>query len=262
MGMLFYERGMMAQEPGLHRLLREKTRIPVPRIVAYDASRTALPFDFLVMERLPGQPLTEARGLAAPAMDAVFRRVGGFLAEAHALRRPAYGYLGEQGCMPPQAAWWPAFRIMWNKLIDDTVACGGYADAEAERLRVLLDRHRSVFDRDVPSCLLHMDVWHQNILVGDDGRVTGLIDWDRALWGDPEIEFAVLDYCGVSVPAFWEGYGRPRPQGIEAAIRNRFYLLYELQKYILISIARRNSRAQAEDYRRNVFALAAELFSG
>ena len=126
-------------------------------------------------------------------------------------------------------------------------------------MRRLLDRFQALFDRDVPASLLHMDIWHQNILVDRRGHVTGVVDWDRALWGDPEIEFAVLDYCGVSVPAFWEGYGRPRDESAAAAVRNRFYLLYEVQKYILISLLRRQSRAQAEQYRRHVFALAAEL---
>ncbi len=47
-----------------------------------------------------------------------------------------------------------------------------------------------------------MDVWAQNILVDSMGNVSGLVDFDRALWGDPEIEFAVLNYCGISEPAF------------------------------------------------------------
>ena len=74
-------------------------------------------------------------------------------------------------------------------------------------MRRLLDRHAEVFDRPVPASLLHMDVWAENILADERGRLTGLIDWDRACWGDPEIEFAVLDYCGISEPPFWEGYG-------------------------------------------------------
>jgi len=57
----------------------------------------------------------------------------------------------------------------------------------------------------VPASLLHLDAWAQNILVDEAGNVTGLVDLDRALWGDPGIEFAVLDYCGISEPVFWRG---------------------------------------------------------
>ena len=91
------------------------------------------------------------------------------------------------------------------------------------------------------------------------GRVTGLVDLDRALWGDPEIEFAVLDYCGISEPAFWRGYGRERDTSFSAQIRARFYLLYEVQKYIPIRIWRRNNPAQALQYKRQSFALAKPL---
>jgi fructosamine-3-kinase len=104
-----------------------------------------------------------------------------------------------------------------------------------------------------------MDVWSQNILVDETGRVTGLVDLDRALWGDPEIEFAVLDYCGISEPAFWRGYGRPRDTSFSAQIRARFYLLYEVQKYIVIRIWRRNDPARARDYKRQSLALAMPL---
>jgi len=258
-GVLFYERNMMAQEPELHRLLLERTAIPVPRILAYDTSRMVLDRDFLIMERMPGMALTEAVLPEGEGVSGVFRQVGSYLAQAHAMKADAYGYLGAHRCMEPQRTWWRAFRMMWGKLIDDTVRCGGYDACEGERLRAMPDRYRPAFDREVPSSLLHMDIWHQNILVDGSGRVTAILDWDRALWGDPEIEFAVLDYCGVSVPEFWVGYGRERPRTPEAAIRNRFYLLYEVQKYILISICRRESRAQAERYREMVFGMAKEL---
>jgi len=258
-GVLFYERKMMAQEPELHRLLLERTTIPVPRILAYDTTRRVLDRDFLIMERMPGTALTEAALPARDGVSGVFRQVGSYLAQAHAITTDAYGYLGAHRCMAPQRTWWEAFRVMWGKLIDDTVRCGGYDARESTQLRAMLDRYRPAFDRAVPSSLLHMDIWHQNILVDESGKVTAILDWDRALWGDPEIEFAVLDYCGVSVPEFWEGYGRERQRTPEAAIRNRFYLLYEVQKYILISICRRKSRAQAERYREMVFSLARSL---
>jgi fructosamine-3-kinase len=102
-------------------------------------------------------------------------------------------------------------------------------------------------------------VWAQNILIDEAGNVTGLVDLDRALWGDIEIEFAVLDYCGVSEPAFWEGYGTRRDESPPATIRRLFYLLYEVQKYMPIRVWRRNDPAGALRYKRHSFALAAQL---
>lgn len=255
----FYERDMMRQEPGIHRLLLERTGIPVAPIVAYDDSHAIVPRDYILMERLPGRPLS---GLARAELDRVLERVGDCLAQAHAQRAETYGYIGEHRPMAPCSTWAEAFHTMWNKLIDDVVEVGYYDQAREERFRALLDRHAHLFDHDPPSCLLHMDVWAQNILVDGRGELSGLVDWDRALWGDPEIEFAVLDYCGVSMPAFWRGYGQARNDSAPARVRQIFYLLYEMQKYIVIRAGRSQDPAAARGARRAVESLADDVFGG
>jgi aminoglycoside phosphotransferase (APT) family kinase protein len=257
-GFLFYERRMMAQEPQLHALLRAETSVPVAEIVAFDESRVLVDRDYLLMARLPGVPLTEA-ALTESQMDDVLEQVGGYLAQMHALVADRYGYLGIHRPMQPQPTWSEAFAVMWNKLLDDVEACGGYTSDETDAMRRLLDIYRPHFEHHPPASLLHMDVWSQNILVDSAGRVTGLVDLDRALWGDPEIEFAVLDYCGISEPAFWRGYGRDRDTSFPAQIRARFYLLYELQKYIVIRILRRDDPARALQYKRQSLELAMPL---
>ncbi|MEJ2734304.1 MAG: hypothetical protein P8189_12185, partial [Anaerolineae bacterium] len=62
-----------------------------------------------------------------------------------------------------------------------------------------------------------------------------------------------------SEPAFWRGYGAARDRSLPAQIRARFYLLYEVQKYIVIRIWRRDDPAQARQYKTQSFALARPL---
>jgi aminoglycoside phosphotransferase (APT) family kinase protein len=259
--MLFYEYRMMRQEPELHALLRQRTDAPIPEILAFDASHRQLHRDYLLMERMPGTPLSDFAGLTSRMVNSVLRQVGQCLRQAHGITGEQYGYVGAHRPMEPQSNWPSAFAIMWNKLLDDIRRCGGYSVDEADFMRRLLDRHARVFDHLVSPSLLHMDVWAQNILADDEGRLTGLLDWDRALWGDPEIEFAVLDYCGISEPAFWEGYGAERDRSPEAEIRRLFYLLYEVQKYIFIRRVRRNRPAEAERFRQQSLCLARSLAS-
>ena len=58
--------------------------------------------------------------------------MGGHLRQLHELTAPAclgvqaYGYLGAHHPMEPQRTWGSAFRLMWNKLLDDVVASGCY----------------------------------------------------------------------------------------------------------------------------------------
>jgi fructosamine-3-kinase len=267
-GFLFYERRMMRQEPGLHQLIQATTTIPVAQVIGHDFRRTLIDRDYLIMTALPGTPLSDVAGLTQTRLNRALHQVGEHLRQLHTLAAveqlgiKAYGYLGEHHPMEPQAAWATAFHVMWNKLLDDVVACGCYTAQEAQGMRDLLDLYIELFDRPVTPSLLHMDVWSQNILIDEAGNVTGLVDFDRALWGDVEIEFAVLDYCGVSEPAFWEGYGSPRDTSHEAMIRRQFYLLYELQKYMPIRIWRRNDPAGAERYKQQCLALAQQLVPG
>ena len=252
---VFYERDMMRQEPDIHQLVLSQTTVPAPRILVYDDLHTLIDRDFIIMERLPGLPLTEAHSVS---QNLVFRQVGEYLAQVHSLTADRYGYLGAHLPMESQSTWLEAFEIMWNKMIDDIVMVGYYNEEESDMMRALLDQYIAMFDRPVPASLLHMDIWHQNILVDRKGNVTGLLDWDRALWGDPEIEFAVLDYCGISEPAFWEGYGQERDLSDPARIRQVFYLLYELQKYIVIRHGRGRDPVAARRCKRQVMEVAQE----
>ncbi|HEV2121360.1 MAG TPA: aminoglycoside phosphotransferase family protein [Chloroflexota bacterium] len=267
-GLLFYERRMMRQEPDLHALLRTRTTIPVPEIIAHDFRHALIGRDWLLMTALPGVPLSELPGLTRRQKADILRQVGSYLRQLHALTAAeclgvtAHGYLGAHHPMAPQPTWASAFCLMWNKLLDDVVSAGCYTPAEAQGFRDLFERHRECFERLVPARLLHMDVWSQNILVetaGTQGRVTGLIDFDRALWGDVEIEFAVLDYCGISEPPFWQGYGATRDESPSAQIRRQFYLLYEVQKYMPIAVWRGRDPAGAQRYKHQCLTLATAL---
>jgi len=254
---VFYERDMMLQEPGIHNLLLQETTVPVAKILAFDDSHEIIERNFIVMERLPGQPLS---ALFSVDQKRVLRQVGEALAQVHQLTAEQCGYLGEHAPMIPQSTWIEAFQVMWRKLIEDVSAVGYYSAEDCSQLLDLLDQHLPLFDREVPASLLHMDVWGQNILIDNSGNLTGLVDWDRALWGDPEIEFAVLDYCGISQPAFWEGYGQDRDRSKAAQIRNLFYLLYEIQKYIVIRHGRSHDPASARQYKNQVVQIVRRYF--
>jgi aminoglycoside phosphotransferase (APT) family kinase protein len=136
---LFYEHRMMRQEPALHSLLRERTDVPVPAIVARDFSRQDLDRDYLLMERMPGMPISGLGNLDPRAFDDILREVGRCLRQVHDMTGDRYGYVGEHRPMEPRRDWPSAFAIMWHTLLDDIEQCDGYSADEANRMRRLLD---------------------------------------------------------------------------------------------------------------------------
>ena len=240
---LFYEYHMMRQEPAIHERLLAETSVPVPAIAAYDFSRRRIERDYLIMPRLPGEALSRA-GLSDSARDRALLQWGQYISQVHSLRDPEerFGYLGRHNCMAPQRSWPEAFAVMCRKELDDVVRCGVYDRPTADAAMKLLEDNLRAFEHCRASRLLHGDIWATNLLVGPDGEVTGVLDFDRACWGDVEWDLAIAEYCGVTQPAFWEGYGRKiETHSGEAAVRRMFYLLYEHQKYIVISMSSRRS---------------------
>ena len=241
---LFYEYRMMRQEPEIHRRVAAETGVPVPRILAHDFSRTQIDRDFLVMELMPGRPLTE---VGPQASDRAMEELGGYVAQLHSLpeAQNRFGYVGAHNCMRPQPDWQSAFFEMYRRLLEDIVAVEVYDQATRDWALSLLHSHAPVFEHTAVSRLCHGDLWVENILASPEGEITALLDFDRACWGDVEWDLAIADYCGMTREGFWRGYGQPDFRRSRAArVRRLFYLLYEHQKYIVISMSSRRSDPQ------------------
>ncbi len=266
---LFYEYRMMRQEPELHRIVQEETGIPIPPILAHDFSRSIIVRDYLFMPRLPGDPLSAA-GLSPRAAARAHREWGAYTAQLHGIRAASglYGYLGAHKPMEARPTWAEAFLEMYRLELADIRRLGIYDDRQVEYAVSLLQDNLEAFEEVKESVLCHGDLWITNLLVEENGEVTGLIDFDRACWGDREWDLAIADYCGVSTSEFFEGYGGdPRlAEGIDARqmeLRRSFYLLYEHQKYIVISLSsRRNNPSGARRYAEQSLAMMRRLESG
>jgi aminoglycoside phosphotransferase (APT) family kinase protein len=237
-GLLFYEKDMMVSEPVVHRLIREKTDLPIPEIIAYDDSGEIIPNRYLIMQKLPGRPLSDV-SLSADMLENIQEELGGMVRKLHEIDGDGFGYSSRDKVMTPRDNWPEAMLEMISLILDDCCAVGIYSDEEAGEARKLFEKQRPLLDHDVVSTFLHMDLWQENILIDDENRISGLVDIDRSIWGDPELEFAILDICGLSTEAFFRGYGAPRDVSKEAEMRRKIYTLYEFFKYLYIYTVRR-----------------------
>ena len=230
---LFYEIDMMKSEVNIHRLVREHTDVPIPEIVYHDFSREIIDRDYLIMDYLDGRS-----GLFDE------RELGRYVRQIHAIKSEVCGY--PERAAPTAKSWPGIFQTYVELIFKDCLSCGVIDRGEQKHFLSIYERHRdSVVDLS-PS-LLHLDLWTQNILTVD-GKISALLDFDRGLYGDPELEFAVLDTYGYSTPAFFEGYGKPRPVDSDAQIRQRLYIVYELIKYAFIRTARGKSMSTGRSH--------------
>jgi fructosamine-3-kinase len=230
---LFYEIDMMRSEVNIHRLVREYTDVPVPRIIYHDFSRRVINRDYLIMEFLEGNS-----GLFDE------KELGRYVRQIHAIESDECGY--PERAAPTGESWPDIFHSYVELIHNDCLSCGVMDNSEYRHFMLIYEKHRDAVAHVSPS-LLHLDLWTQNILTVN-GRITAILDFDRGLYGDPELEFAVLDTYGYSTPEFFEGYGEPRPVDSKAQIRQRLYIVYELIKYAFIRVARGKSMSTGRSH--------------
>ena len=160
----------------------------VPAMVGFCEDAAVIGSDFYVMEKLDGTilrrdlpaPLTpdQASALCADALDV--------LVALHAVDvapRPELARLGRgEGYVARQVAGWT--DRFARARTDDT---GDWSDVVA-----WLDAHQPP---DVAQCLVHNDFRLDNMVLDDDLRIIGVLDWELATVGDPLMDLGgMLSY--------------------------------------------------------------------
>lgn len=154
---------------------------PVPSVVH------AAP-EFLLMTELPG---TSWYSLRAEVTAADHRRLraelGTIVARLHTVTGWFFGY--PQAL--PHLTWRAAFTAMMDDVLSDAVRYNVSLPHSVDLLSSLVRRHGPLLDVVTTPRLVHFDLWDGNILL-DGLRLSGIVDGERAFWGDPLADFVSL----------------------------------------------------------------------
>jgi aminoglycoside phosphotransferase (APT) family kinase protein len=202
---LTYERDLIHTEALFYQAARGKA--PMPEVVHIGD-------DYLLMTALPG---TTMRGVAGDERPALRRELGGIVSRLHEVTGPGFGY-PQKGLV---ATWSEAFLSMIDDVLADASRFAVKLPRPPEQLRQLVLERFELLDAVKTPRLIHFDLWDGNILV-ENGRITGLVDGERAFWGDPVAEFVSLTLFSTSMdPDLSAGYGE-----LELGERLSLYRIY------------------------------------
>ncbi|MDX6312024.1 MAG: hypothetical protein QOF44_1488 [Streptomyces sp.] len=234
---LRYERGIMRTEATVYRQLAAVGGIPLPELIHQGP-------DFLVISVLDGIPWDKA-GDQVPTdrQDALRRELGRITARLHTVRSPdgRFGYPAPEAGL--SGADWPtAFSTMVEAILEDAGRWDSPLGIAPDEVRSLVAAGADALGEVTDAALVHFDLWPGNIFISagvtadvtSDGRppgVTGLIDHERAFYGDPAAELVSLDFGGGIAPdgplvaGYLEAGGR-LPFGPSLRHRLALYRLY------------------------------------
>ncbi|WP_434444010.1 phosphotransferase family protein [Lentzea sp. E54] len=252
---LTYERDLMKTETTFYRAAHGHA--VVPEVVHADFTRTAVAADFLLMTEIAGDNLAARnRALTASQRAALRADLGQVVAGLHEVTGTGFGY--------PQLGlartWREGFLAMVDVLVADADRFAVTLPEPAGRIADLMRSHADLLDEVERPVLVHFDLWDGNVMV-DDHRVTGLVDGERAFFGDPLAELVSPALFGdiERDREFLAGYGAA-PFTRSARLRLAMYRSYLYLIMLVEGTPRRCSGPGHEEQKRLVQKhLSAEL---
>jgi aminoglycoside phosphotransferase (APT) family kinase protein len=172
---LFRERIMLERLQG---------QLPVPRVIDFWEGDESIAGAFL-LSYIHGEPISNQ-------MDKrLAYEIGSLLARLHSINMPGFGEDTKEGFhYVKDNDWWQDIR---TKLEDFELRCAEILDASFIQKCItyyqdVLSEHQEVND----PCAIHMDFRPGNILIQEDLTIRGLIDFENARGGLPEIDFTKI----------------------------------------------------------------------
>jgi aminoglycoside phosphotransferase (APT) family kinase protein len=258
--MMSYEKDMMKTEVDSLRLVNSVGSVPVPSVLEHDDSLEQIDSEYFIMERLEGAPYNTVKGSMTEEERAnIERELGVYSKRINAIKARHFGrYASVRDESLAAPSWGQYFEELLQSVIDDGRAAGVELPIAYEEIEREVAGRLDCLDEVTEPCLVHWDLWDGNVFV-KNGTITGIIDFERALWGDPLMEFYFGRLNQFGSKAFLEGYSF---EGWTQAARNR-RLLYDLylDLILVIECAYRQYEDQNHiDWTRNNFRHGWECF--
>jgi len=254
-GLLEYERGMVAAEVRYLRLAGPGVieGSPLPRLLGSggpgDESGDG---EWMITELLPGVPLASlCTELADPAVaPGVRAAVGAAMARVHRVSSPT-GVFGYDGGRAHGPSWSAAFTAIIAALLADAERWRVPLPVDGAEIMSLIASGQAELDRVRRAALVHFDLWDGNVLcragAGGGCELTGLVDGERHLFGDPLVDFVspALFRRIEDEPdhPFLRGYGRTAAFSGGELLRLAFYRMH----LYLLMVVEMPSRGMYED---------------
>lgn len=205
--LLSYERDIMRGEAEFFHAAAGGG-VLVPQVLCANFEREVLDGDFIVMSVIDGvtwysvdQQLTE------PAKAEIKRQLGAIAAQLHRVTRPR-GRFGYPAVDELSGSTWPdAFAAMIGAILDDADRFDAPLPLPSADVRKAAGRHADALAAIEVPTLVHFDLWPGNVMItgyeaadndADEAapRISGLIDGERMIWGDPLMEFVGMGVFG------------------------------------------------------------------
>jgi aminoglycoside phosphotransferase (APT) family kinase protein len=202
----------MQKEANVISLVQPRLSVPIPRVLLADDSKQIVALNFILMTKLDGEILAGLEPmLTSDELLASYCQIGKLLRQLHHLPMNAFGYIGHNGIVTEHATNQAYVSKQFDQKLKEFAERGG-ADGLARRVKETFARRAHLLQECTHPVLCHNDLHAGNLLVdftAGSPRLTGVLDFEGALAGDPLMDVAKAVYylSDDTKAALLDGYG-------------------------------------------------------
>ena len=219
LGRMSHEMNLMETEVETMRLVKERICVPLPAVQFYDNSLTLCDGAYFFMEYIEAQSMNDelmrlisqlpqeegmnpfAMMQKLPELAPLRTRVGEIVHDIAQITGTGFGSVGSN---IRYETMYDYIRALITNVFDDAAAADVKLEVEKDVVLEKLAADADIFAEVTVPRLVHQDMWEGNIMIRD-GQVVGILDWERAVWGDPLMEDRFRTHSRSE--EFLQGYG-------------------------------------------------------
>ncbi len=182
-GRMSNEVNLMEAEVTAMGLVNAADVVKVAQIQYYDKSNNICDGHYFFMEALEGESLSSvAERLSEEERATINYEIGQVERQISTIQGKAFGLLGDME--HTHETLFDFVYMLISNVLSDAEKKGVTFGVSPEEILALLKQYQAAFDKVKNPVLVHWDMWEGNIFV-KDGHISGIIDWERAMWGEP-----------------------------------------------------------------------------
>ncbi len=249
--LLPFEHNLMEAEECVYKLCRTE-EIPVSEVLVTDTSKTLIDRDFMIVRYIPSLPMIETE-LNISDNARICRDIGMAAAKMHSIKNSRFGRITDVKNGNGFSKWSECLLNEFEQWESAAASTMIFSKAERTRIRQAIENAVPILDEIQTPSLVHTDLWKGNILIRSDSEepeFAAIIDADRAIWGDPDLEFSSIQWT-YTEPTFWEGYGQTLSMDSSSRTRRTVYtlLLCLFNAYVYMQEYNQHEKAHEEKMR-------------
>ena len=204
------------RDPDIPKLRREavvmkkllEVKLPVPELLVLDEDKDVLPYDFIIMGFLEGKEIHANWKNIKPSLKEKLCFEGGvLLSKIHQIDFPKFGDL--QNGIGEYDTWIEYIFCRLNREMKSCFDAQLFSKMQLQQMENIFSEKKEILESVVEAKLVHAD-FHLGNLLFQEKEISGILDFEWSLAGDPEWDLKdFFTFEGSSQP-FMEGYQSQR----------------------------------------------------